>query len=79
MWSENAVSAPVSGLYYAPKSQMGAITNQDFQGVDFEGVDFEGVDFEGIVSESNSMSGLVMEGDYSDESEMEVPDYTLAE
>lgn len=79
MSSENAVSAPVSGLYYAPKSQMGAITNQDFQGVDFEGVDFEGVDFEGIVSESNSMSGLVMEGDYSDEDEMEVPDYTLAE
>lgn len=81
MSSENAVSAPatVSGLYYAPKSQMGAIANQDFQGVDFEGVDFEGVDFEGIVTESNSMSGLVMEGDYSDETEMEVPDYTLAE
>ena len=79
MSSENAVSAPVSGLYYAPKSHMGAIANQDFQGVDFEGVDFEGVDFEGIISESNSMSGLVMEGDYSDEDEMEVPDYTLAE
>lgn len=81
----SAPTAPaMSGLYYAPNRSMSGIITEpmagnsvDFQGVDFEGVDFEGVDFEGIITEDQAMSGLVMEGDFSDEETNEIPDYTV--